>query len=323
MPDYFGPLQFKQRDSIRKMRSDELSATFKNPVLEVEVTYFINPAESHLDVVWNALENYFTGSTKETYFRVVKRSEYVVDLEKETIIPAPANRFRQRYREPDYSEWDISYAKLYLIYVLPMPMYWNEYKAGLINQGLPESYADRIEPRMKDMLLNYGHRLSPTFFRAADDQFNNTWQLEHRTNLGKINIRLSPLDETEEPPRKKRRIVPLTDHQKALQQIAPSFYCREPFKDMSHLKKSVRNPQYITNKDTPYNAGRTMISRRWTGRAMFNRTWQYEFKFSGQVFYIPEGQMRLKKYTNARFVGKLGKVLPARIPTRIGQILFL
>jgi hypothetical protein len=317
-------------DGLTKLFSIDLEQKWKMPIYKLRIlashcaTMFYGK-----QMVLTAIKNYETGSNEETPMHIEKvlGKDYEINKAKYTLVNSGTWHTYVR-RDLDHTRRDLGHTEFYLVYQPKPPMMWAQYKAALVQRGLPQSYADRISQAQRDKLVNFGWVLTPTFF------FTNEWRLEWREGgneytriIGILNLKLEPI-ELSLPARKKRRgglqqIEP-TAQDKALAEIAPSYYLKiaDCQNSLYLAKKSVKCPKFLTRKDTPVVKWGSQ-SMLWTGKAKFHRTWLYEAKqhCCGNIQYIPEGKMRQTRYgNNIKLIYANNKVMPARQPTSLKTI---
>jgi hypothetical protein len=318
---------------LQTLFASELQQKWKKPVYKLHFSHSgfgtkFYGMGSH--TLFTAIKNYIMGSTEETPMRIIKAEDYEFDKAKDTLVSG-GTTYIIRYSEFD----DMSPSMLatcqglfgtefYVMYQPKPPMMWEEYKAALVERGLPQSYADRISQTQRDQLVNFGRVLTP-YIDYQDQKWTFKWMgcAPDRCKLGLLEIELEPI-ELGLPARKKRRGgLPLTQYQRALVEISPSFFCcRCDIVDCSEKNKSVRAPKYVTRKCGPFKrwADNTLL---WTGKAKYYRTWFYEIMstVNGTIMYIPEGKMHQKSYANRRLIyAANNKVMPARQPTCLKTI---
>jgi hypothetical protein len=308
---------------LKNIFANDLQQIWKMPVYKLE--FLPNHFGTRFygkQTVQAAINNYITGSSEETPMYIIKAKDYAFDKAKDTLVCGSVYH-HMRHELEDIDNLGLLDTAFYLMYRPKPPVMWEEYKEVLLQRGLPQSYADRISQTQRDQLVNFGFFLTPKM------SYDQKWQLIWKCttdycHLGILDLKLEPL-ELSLPPRKKRRGEPqLTQQQRALAEIAPSYYLQRcTIVDCSENKKSVNNPRYVTRKDTPARRweGHQVL---WTGKAKYHRTWFYETRRHGcgTITYIPEGKMNQKRYINRMAVcGCLKtKVMPARQPACLKTI---
>jgi hypothetical protein len=317
------------RQGLQTLVASEFKQKWKKPVYKLRFSHSGFGTKFYGNqTMFTAIKNYIMGSTEDTPMRIIKAEDYEFNEAKDTL--GGGITYITRYSDCDMPQSmqtvcrGLVGTEFYVIYQPKPPMMWEEYKAALVQRGLPQSYADRISQKQRDQLVNFGRILTPCL--SYDRKWEFEWKGCHPDHcyLGLLEIKLEPL-ELSQPARKRRRgpLGQLCQHQRALAEIAPAYFCCEhDIVDCSDQKKSVRPPKYVTKKDSPARRwdDKTLL---WTGKAKYYRTWFYEAKKSccGTIRYIPEGKMCQMGYGHRRrLYGILHKVMPAREPTCLKTI---
>jgi hypothetical protein len=312
---------------LQTLFARDLHQKWKNPVYKLNFSHSGFRTEFYgKQTMFTTIQNYIRGSAEDTPMRIIRVEDYEFDEAKDTLVSGGVSHVT-RYSEFEDDVSPLVGAEFYLMYEPRPPMMWEEYKAALIQRGLPQSYADRISQKQRDQLVNFGRILIPY---SCSFSYEREWELRWKgcypdyVSFGSLEIKLEPL-ELSQPARKRRRgpLGQLTQHQRALAEISPSYFCGEcDIVDCSDQKKSVNSPKYVTRKDYPARRERDHLFL-WTGKVKYYRTWFYETKhrFCGTLGYIPEGKMHQKGYGHRRVMpAREKKVMPAREPTCLKTI---
>lgn len=292
--DYMFP---SWREDLRKLDAQECMIKYKPPIIEIDIypRYIRYYGQMNTDELEKAITNHFMGTKKDTYFRLIPRSEYTINKSHTLTYGS----MHANYLNLD-SDWNLgNRQKYYLIYVIPPPIMWSDYAQRLMQQGLPKDYVDRISQRQKDQLCNFGHVLSPI---CNSDTWGLSWDYS-----GPIPLELEPKKQSRK--RKRSELMDLS-----LVEISPSFFMSES--EIENIPgNTIRGPKWLTRKDMPihrYDDAGARYYRTWTGRSKYYRTWHYEATFTdGRTIYIPQGKISQKRYINCKR-GFYGNVRPNR-----------